>query len=479
MSLSGSQRYNFNELRENIDNALLNEEMPDKLYKSVDGFSRMINAILTTKGDNWATHVLDENGKPLLTSEEQVKFTDLFKPYKESINNFFNSDKRDDDNEITGGAAGIDDVYTKIINSINNVDSIVNDYASKYGVLKLEKEHDLESNIGMPPFTGPLPPPFTPATPVLMVLSKIKVPFRTIITIIYLILDITRIAMGSAGSNIGRKILSVLVALLELLRGDWKKAILTAMGFYGMSPMLTGQLLKVFLTVFRMLSPDIQKNIIFGPLNIIKSLIVGLLLSIFQVTAPAFIRKPLIESLNKIAERKAQIDGTLADVGLPERPDYLSPSWNDLNNIQAVISDKVYICSCEFRDLVKAVDNSTIIKIVLQILRIPVTKEMIIETCGKEECKTFSTLIVKEGIDAKSGEQIVPVVTPAVPIIPTAIPTVPTVPTVPIVPVTSTKPVKKPGLLRRGLGELGAFAQNSLLTGGNPHGKRIVRRGGL
>ena len=163
MSLSGSQRYNFNELRENIDNALLNEEMPDKLYKSVDGFSRMINAILTTKGDNWATHVLDENGKPLLTSEEQVKFTDLFKPYKESINNFFNSDKRDDDNEITGGAAGIDDVYTKIINSINNVDSIVNDYASKYGVLKLEKEHDLESNIGMPPFTGPLPPPFTPA----------------------------------------------------------------------------------------------------------------------------------------------------------------------------------------------------------------------------------------------------------------------------------------------------------------------------
>jgi hypothetical protein len=308
MSLSGSQRYNFEELRELIDKALLNDQMPDKLYKSVDGFSRMINAILTTKGDNWATHVLDENGKPLLTSEEQVKFTEVFKPYTESINNFVSSDKREDDNEITegatvGGAAGIDDVYTKIINSINNVDSIVNDYASKYGVLKLEKEHDLESNIGMPPFTGPLPPPFTPATPVLIVLSKIKVPFRTIITIIYLILDITRIAMGSAGSNIGRKILSVLVALLELLRGDWKKAILTAMGFYGMSPMLTGQLLKVFLTVFRMLSPDIQKNIVFGPLNIIKSLIVGLLLSIFQVTAPAFIRKPLIESLNKILRR--------------------------------------------------------------------------------------------------------------------------------------------------------------------------------
>jgi hypothetical protein len=40
-------------------------------------------------------------------------------------------------------------------------------------------------------------------------------------------------------------------------------------------------------------------------------------------------------------------------------------------------------------------------------------------------------------------------------------------------------PIKKQGLLRRGLGELGAFAQNSLLpSGGNPHGKRKVRRGG-
>ena len=89
MSLSGSKRYNFDELSGLIDNALLNEEMLDKLYKSADGFSRIMNAILTTKGDNWASHVLDENGNPLLTPEEQEKFTDVFKPYIESIINFF------------------------------------------------------------------------------------------------------------------------------------------------------------------------------------------------------------------------------------------------------------------------------------------------------------------------------------------------------------------------------------------------------
>ena len=503
MSLSGSQRYNFEELRDHINNALLNEQMPDKLYKSVDGFLRIINAIVITKGDNWAAQVLDENGKPLLTPEEQAKFTDVFKPYIDDIINFFSSDKNDD--EMVGGTtqyplpiqspgtvpmavpiqspgtvpmavpiqspgtmpmavpvqspgtmpmavpvqsqyppmavpvqspgtmpmavpiqsqypsmavpiqspgtkeqsvltsikssmSGMGDIYSKIMERINKIDTRVNDYASRYGILKLEMDHDVEPDIGLPiPQPIIIPPPFTPITPVLTVLSKIKIPFRTIITTIYLILDITRLALGSSGSNKGRKILSILVALLELLRGDWKKAILTSIGFFGMTPMLAGQLVKVFLTVIRTLSPDIQISDIFNPLDIVKSFLVGLLLSIFQVTAPAIIRKPLIESLKKIAERKAQIDITLGKVNLPSRPDYLSPSWNDLNNIQAVIADKVYVCSCEFRELVSAVNNSTIIKVVLEILRIPVTEEMIQETCGMDKCDKFATLMVKEG----------------------------------------------------------------------------------
>ena len=62
--------------------------MPDKLYKSVDGILRIINTILITKGDNWASQVLDENRKPLLTPEEQAKFTNVLKPHIDSIINF-------------------------------------------------------------------------------------------------------------------------------------------------------------------------------------------------------------------------------------------------------------------------------------------------------------------------------------------------------------------------------------------------------
>ncbi len=437
--MNGAQRYNFEELKEQINNELLNEHMPEKLYKSTDGIMKIINAIIKTRGDGWAVQVLNNEGNPLLTKEEQIKFTEALQPYLESIIDFFGQD------EMTGGQyipditklsgmsnkflktkiaqatnsypippfdptkmPGIDDIYSKIVNRIGNVNSTLNNYSSKYGILKLEKEHDLEPDIrvvpepvalaisdgvfGLSTAAGfPILPNIT-----LEVLSKFKVPFRTLVFLVYLILDVARIAMGVSGPAIGRKILSIIVSILELLKGDWKKAVLSFIGYYGQTPMLIGEILKVVLTMFEMLAPQIQHSIIFGSLDTVKSLIVGLLLSIFQITAPEQVRLPLIAVLEKIAQKKAEMDGTLEDIGLSARPDYLSPTWNDLNNIQAVMSDEAYICSCEFQDLVKAVDNAAIIRIVLQILRIPVNQDMIEYKCGKEPCKGFVASVVFE-----------------------------------------------------------------------------------
>ena len=433
--MNRAQRYNFDELREQMNKALLDKNMSQNLYKSTNGISRVLDSIVKTKGDGWSGQVFDENGNQLLSEQEQAQFTEAFKPYLDTILGFFG-----DDNEIQGGAyepsisklsglsddfikskikqttdsssisstEGIDDVYAKIIKKIGNINSTVNNYASKYGVLKLEKEHDLEPDIRVIPETAalaisdgvfalsttagfPIPPNVS-----LEVLSKFKIPFRLIVGTIYLILDITRISMGITGPSIGRKILSILVSILEILRGDWKKSILTLIGYYGMMPMLVGQLLKTFLTGFRMLDPQIQESIIYGTLDSVKSFIIGFLLAIFQVSAPEEIRIPLIGSLEKIAQKKAEIDGTLEEIGLSARPQYLSPTWEDLNNIQAVMTDEAYICSCEFRELVENINKATPIKLVLQILRIPVTKEMIEYKCGKEPCKKFVGELVEE-----------------------------------------------------------------------------------
>jgi hypothetical protein len=64
---------------------------------------------------------------------------------------------------------------------------------------------------------------------------------KGIVFIIYLVLDIARIAIGVTGNTIGRKIMSIVLSILELLRGDWKKAVLTIVGYYGVMPLLIGE----------------------------------------------------------------------------------------------------------------------------------------------------------------------------------------------------------------------------------------------
>jgi hypothetical protein len=189
----------------------------------------------------------------------------------------------------------------------------------------------------------------------------------------------------------------------------------------------------------------------------------------------------LIDILKKIADKKQEMDGTLEGIGLSKRPEYLSPNWNDLNNIQAVLSDKAYICSCEGRQLVAAVNKSAIIRIILEILRIPINEDMITQKCGKEDCKDFITTLVKEG--AEEVPAVIPSVVPSV--IPSVVPSVaqptPTTQTTTTMPTTtpSLKPKSK-GLLRRGLNELGGIAQNSLLQtvqgGMRREAQRTVRR---
>ena len=308
---------------------------------------------------------------------------------------------------------GVDDIYARIYNKIGNIDATVNEYASKYGVLRLEKEHDLEPDprvipepVAMAISEGVFALSAAVGAPIPIgvtseVLSKIKIPFRTIISAIYLALDVTRISMGVSDRTTARKLLSIVLAILELLRGDWKKSILTFIGFYGMTPLIAGEVIKVFLSLFRKLSPQLQRDIVFGSLDATKSFIIGLLLSVFQIIAPEEVRTPLIGVLEKISQRKAEIDGLLVGEGLSARPDYLSPTFEDLNNIQAVMSDKAYLCSCEFDKLIEAVDKSAVFRIILQILRIPVTKEYKELVCGTGPCKPFVQEVVSRSIKDK------------------------------------------------------------------------------
>ena len=424
-------------VRQQIEETLANKDLSRNIYESTNGISRILDAIIATKGEDWVAHVVDEHGKPMLTDAEQQQFTYAFQDHIYALLTFLGTirdhtqtDQEGGDNltpasvseqskqsdkpittkqppTVTHGEGedpaklvGIDDIYTKFIERIRNVDKTVNDFASQYGVLKLEKDFDATTDIRLIPETvavaiSSLMAPFILPTVTKPFLDNIKVSFRTIVFTVYMAMDVARISMGVSGRENARKILSILVSLLDLLRGDWKKSILSFIGYFGTTPLLYGEVAKVFLTAFNMFSPPLQESIIIGSLDASKSFLIGLLLAISQVTMPLEVRRPIILALDKIAQHKAKIDDVLKSEGLAPRPDYLSPTFQDLNNLQAVMTDPAYLCSCEFQEMVDAVNRSAPIKIALQLLRIPVTKEYKEYTCGTGPCKPFVTEIVE------------------------------------------------------------------------------------
>jgi hypothetical protein len=155
----------------------------------------------------------------------------------------------------------------------------------------------------------------------------------------------------------------------------------------------------VYLALFQTINPRIQRDIIFGTYSLGKSLLIGGLLAVFQVTAPASVRLPVIEMLEKLAERKEAIDGVLMEQGLAPRSDDLAVSFEDIQRIQSLMDDTAFICSKEYQELTKHVQNNFALRMVFQLVGIPTSDTFKEQRCGKDPRKPLVDNIVQESLD--------------------------------------------------------------------------------
>ena len=428
--MSGSYDYHFSAWTDKIDAELANPSFLPHLYQSVDGIVRLFSSIHQTKGENWEKAV-DANGMPLFTPQEQSRAKELMGPYLTDILSFF-------DHPMRGGYLGDSDeeksdeptdeeksdeptkeestqdepsIVEKAMKYVSMVDSFVKDYAGKYGILHYQNKMDLESDIHLipEPITTMIVTAATGASPAgaamaKRILQSIKLPFRLIIFSIYLLLEAARLTAHVTGSEYQRKILSGVVAVLDLLKGDWKKAIFSFMGYYGTTPYLFGQMGKLYLSLFTMLSPTIQENMMYGTVDVLKSFVAGILLSLFNVTAPSEIRKPFVRMLHTLAEHKKSIDDVLEKAHLEPRPDYLYPTFSDINNLQALMDDPQFLCSKEAKELIEHANKSSMITFIFEMLRIPVTNDERRRKCGNKMDRPFIDLITEQGMRSKPAE---------------------------------------------------------------------------
>ena len=418
-------RYQYDDIRKQMEAALEDENMPKRLNMIMENIIHMINAILKTSGNGWAAQAVDGEGKQILDKEEQQQFTEAFEPYIESIIQFFGKKMRGGKftsvnwNEGTINESENSSKFTKGLPATNKLKVIEVEKEREEKNAKEEKEKPVELT---PPFTGPIQKEEKEGKPIkfeatlfqkmaqqvdsstkileeskkledtlnktfgndiLRLQGKIYgfgdsspiprigslIPFaeltkiispRLLLFIAYLFLDITRLGINSSGNIPGRKMMSILLAVLDVVRdGDykWQKAFLTLIGYAGSNQLLVGELLKVFLTIFEKLNPTYQRNVIDNIPCILKSIIAGCILEIVRVTATENVGTALDVFFDKIENEKIRQNKVADFVDIGPRPSSLVPTFRDINNLQVVMADKAYLNSCDVRDAITKVNN--------------------------------------------------------------------------------------------------------------------------
>ena len=467
-------RYELDALRKKFKLEMSKESFFDTIYESVEGVLRMILAILHTHGENWVEHVLDAKGNQMLTEEEKAEFREAGKPLITPIMLFFNPSLRggytpEEEEELATleknlqtahhpvlpveekddkppVAYGPDNLYELFLHYVDNANKSVRGMARNYGTLKLENDALISRDIklipgpareaigafaALPPVAkvfaadvvNPLEQPEASRKKTIKFLENITSPPLLIRFILDLALDVAHIMAYVSGEEDRRKNLSIVISLLDLLQGKWKRAIFSFMGYYGTNQFLIGQMGKAYLTVFNMLDPTLQNNIVYGVLDVTKSFIIGLLLTFFKITAPELIRLRWIKEFDKMALIKQAIDGNLNKINLPSREEHFAPDFSDLNNLQALLTDPAYICSTEFLEFLKSTmgvdvrttdgwdgipkQESAAMAIILQILRIPTTKDSWVQKCGTKEPTSYLESLIKEGTISKEKQDMI------------------------------------------------------------------------
>lgn len=427
--------------RKQVDQLFQRSDFASRLSQSATGILGMIFAIQEEEGD-WVKKAVDEDGQPLFTPAEQERWTTACEPYLP----FFRGLQHGGAELPTGLPAvpsmpsvstdplgstsetpvasdtpeedsmGPDDLFEKAFHQYEKANATIHQYVSKHGPIQLSSFDKGEDLPVFPKIMTTALQGYPATKAVGMALEKVKAPPRTLYVLVYLLLDMARTTSAVMGADQNRKLLSVVVAVLDLLRGDWKKAVLSLLGYAGSSPLYLGQLMKVYLAFFQMINPRLQQDIIFGTWSLGKSLLIGGLLSVFQVTAPASVRLPIIEMLEKLAERKTAIDEVLMGQGLAPRSDDLSVSFEHLERLQTLMDDTQFVCSKEYEELTSHVQNNFALRMVFQLVGIPTTILSKERRCGKGPARPLAELVVRESLDhperkpAELQEEMEPVV---------------------------------------------------------------------
>ena len=394
--LSKSQIYQA--IKNAKQNLQKDEELPSQLYVMFNKVSELFLSFLEHKGQpGWVSQVKDEKGQSLFSEENAQSIESMLSK------NAYTQVQRGGDGafdkfSFRPGAQSsmiqppgvgeilqdfsLDDSYDKIKTHMYDLDNTLTTIGREVGpVAQFEKQPDFKVGpYGMyMPFSIPVP--------------------RTIVVGFFIaLLESLRLMIyySDEDSPFFRKLLSMGLAMIDLSRGQWKNALLSFVGVFGKNPILLGVFGKVFLLVYNFISPNLQNRIHDDIYASGKSMILGFWLWLFSVVSPDSIRSRVmefvekvrvpIEEINKgIDAIEAQVKSRAREEGLivefPRLPLERVPSFDDIQNFQALLQQPEVYCNPMIKEQIMAVHDIFPLRVIFELMNIPMNPRIYAQQC--------------------------------------------------------------------------------------------------
>ena len=388
----------------------------DKLYDGLNGASMLLLKYKQHDGkDGWSNNIVDKNGSPVYSPEEQVQVEGGFKsmaafidpiildvPDTEKLEPNLNnprqnlqnleSTQKGGENLKPGFSSGMVQ-YDNPFGSINpediSLDKAYNNVSEYISELD-EKNRILARTLG--PFRFINEMPTDPQIPLQVIgLPPLIIPARSIVPVGMMFLEMLRllVSFGPLSSNLLRNISSLVLALADLANGSWKNAILTVIGGFGSTPLLMGLMGKLLNNTFELMSPEIRRTLSKEVFRGTKSVFIGFWLYLFSIFSPSFVRDTVNQSLQQLTEPLEEFNKKIGDLGaklqqqvgpglrveMQGLPLQMMPSIEDIQNIQILAQRPEIYCSPEFQNAIDPLMKLVPMRLILELLNVPVQKE--------------------------------------------------------------------------------------------------------
>ena len=398
------------------------QNLPERMYKALEGISSVFYAWRKTGGKKgWSRSLVDRNGKRLFTRQQQVLLEDAFETYGPMFEDIF------EESVMVGGAASsmsnvqqgatsgivklipavnpedvsMDKLYTYVTKTMDDYDQQWKSIADSLGIVRAVERQDYKGTIVIP-MTPPIPVPY-------YVLGK------TIFPLLTTVLDMIRLALGNPILDIFmiRILLSIVLVVIDLIRGDWQTAFLSALGIFSSSGVVIGIVGKFFRNAWLLIAPDLQRQLRDDIYRSSKSMVVGFLLWAFSIFSPDAIRlvvnqsfdklRQIVENFNqksKEAEAKVQQVAEKAGVTVtfPTIPLSIVPSMDDIQNLQIIARVPEIYCSPEIQQILQPILLVPPLRLVIELLNIPTVPEMVQEQCKGVDTTSLSKAVVEKAM---------------------------------------------------------------------------------